>query len=68
MEPFGKGARRNDRSLPAEIKLILERAARPESSRPSRAEYRVLAGRVRAKLGGRPQADSASLLAADRAR
>jgi plasmid stability protein len=61
-------ARGNGRSLQAELKLILEQAARPGSSRPSRAEYRALAARVRATLGDRPQADSAALLAEDRAR
>jgi plasmid stability protein len=60
-------ARKNGRSLQAELKLILEQAARPETSRPSRAEYRELAERVRATLGDRPQADSATLRAEDRA-
>ena len=58
----------NGRSLQAELKLILEQAARLEASRPSRAEYRALADRVRVALGDRPQADSAALLAEDRAR
>jgi antitoxin FitA len=61
-------ARGNGRSLQAELKLILERAARPASSRPTRGEYRVLADRARATLENRPQADSAALLAEDRAR
>jgi len=61
-------ARGNGRSLQAELKLILEQAARSASTRPSREEYRVLADRVRASLGDRPQADSAALLAEDRAR
>jgi antitoxin FitA len=58
----------NGRSLQAELKLILEQAARPGTSRPSRAEYRALADEVRTTLGDRPQADSAALLAEDRAR
>jgi plasmid stability protein len=61
-------ARRGGRSLQAELKLILEQAAQPASDRPSRAAYRALAEQVRAKLGARTQADSAELLAEDRAR
>jgi plasmid stability protein len=61
-------ARGNGRSLLAELKLILEQAARPESPRPSRGEYRVLADRIRATLGDRPQTDSAAMLAEDRTR
>jgi hypothetical protein len=33
----------NGRSLQAELKSILDQAARPAPARPSRAEYRVLA-------------------------
>ena len=58
-------ARGSGRSLQAELKLILEQAAQPA---PSREEYRALADRVRANLGIRAQADSAALLAEDRAR
>jgi hypothetical protein len=54
--------------LQVELKVILEQAAKPVPTRPSRAEYRALADRVRAALGDRPQADSAALLAEDRAR
>lgn len=61
-------ARACGRSLQAELKLILEHAARPVPARSSRAEYRALADRVRAALGDQPQADSAELLAEDRAR
>jgi plasmid stability protein len=68
VEQLKSRARGNGRSLQAELKLILEQAARPETSPPSRAEYRELAERVRATLGDRPQADSAALLAEDRAR
>ncbi len=56
------------RSLQGELKLILEQATRPEPVRPSRAAYRSLADRLRATLGDRLQADSAALLAEDRAR
>ena len=52
-------ARTNGRSLEAELKLILEQAARPASARISRAEYRALADQIRAEIGDRPQADSA---------
>jgi antitoxin FitA len=65
VEQLKARARGSGRSLQAELKLILEQAARPA---PSRAEYRALADRVRAVLGDRPQADSAALLAEDRAR
>jgi plasmid stability protein len=68
VEQLKDRARSNGRSLQAELKLILEQAALRESSRPSRGEYRVLADRVRATLGDRPQTDSAALLAEDRAR
>ena len=61
-------ARAGGRSMQAELKLILEQAARPVPAGPSRVEYRALADRVRAALGDRPQADSAALLAEDRAR
>jgi plasmid stability protein len=68
VEQLKARARGNGRSLQAELKLILEQAARPAAARPSRAEYRALADRVRAALGDRPQADSTALLAEDRAR
>lgn len=68
VEQLKSRARDNGRSLQAELKLILEQAARAGSSRPSRAEYRALADRVRASMGDRPQADSAALLAEDRSR
>ncbi len=61
-------ARGSGRSLQAELKLILEQAARPAPALSARAEYRALADRVRTTLGDRPQADSAALLAEDRAR
>ena len=58
----------NGRSLQAELKFILDQAARPAPARPSRAEYRALADRIRASLMNQPQTDSAALLAEDRAR
>ncbi len=61
-------ARDSGRSLQGELKVILEQATRPGPERPSRAAYRSLADRLRATLGDRPQADSAALLAEDRAR
>jgi len=68
VEQLESRARNSGRSLEAELKLILEDAARPASGRISRAAYRALADQIRAALGERPQADSASLLAEDRAR
>jgi len=68
VEQLKARARSNGRSLQAELKLILEQSARPASARLSRAAYRALADEVRATLGDRPQADSAALLAEDRAR
>ena len=60
--------RDSGRSLQAELKLILEQAAQPAPTQLARAEYRASAGQVRAALGDQPQADSAALLAEDRAR
>ena len=57
-----------NQSLHAELKLLLEHAARPAPTRLSRASYRALADQIRAEVGDRPQADSAALLAEDRAR
>jgi len=68
VEQLKARARGNGRSLQAELKLILEQAARPMAGQVSRAEYRALADRVRAALGDRTQTDSATLLAEDRAR
>jgi hypothetical protein len=61
-------ARERGRTLQAELKLILEQAARSTPTRSSRAEYRALAAGVRASHGDGLQADSAALLAEDRAR
>ena len=68
LERLKARARGSGRSLQAELKLILEQATGPAPVRPSRAEYRDLADRIRAALGDRLQADSAALLAEDRAR
>jgi plasmid stability protein len=68
VEQLKARARDNGRSLQAELKLILEQAAQPAQARLSRAAYRALADQVRAALGDRPQADSAAVLAEDRAR
>jgi antitoxin FitA len=68
VEQLESRARQNGRSIQAELKLVLEQAARPNSARLSRAAYRALADQLRASLGDRPQADSAGLLAEDRAR
>ena len=63
-----KACRGNRRSSQAELKLILEQAAQPAPTRPSRAEYRGLADQIRAAIGQHPQADSAASLAEDRKR
>ena len=68
VEQLEARARGGGRSLQAELKLILEEAARPASARPTRAEYRAFVEQVRAALGTRLQADSAALLSEDRAR
>ena len=68
VEQLKARARSSGRSLPAELKIILEQSAQPTSTRLSRAAYRVLADQVRTALGDRPQDDSAALLAEDRAR
>lgn len=68
VEQLKARARDSGRSLQAELKLILEQAAQPAPPPSARAEYRALADQVRAALGDRPQADSAALLAEDRAR
>jgi plasmid stability protein len=56
-------ARRNERSLQAELQTILERAAATDI-----ADFRSLAARIREKLGGRRHSDSTTLIAADRRR
>ncbi len=54
---------RNDRSLQAELLVIIERAAKSEA-----IETRELASRIRRKLSGRKHSDSAKLIATDRRR
>lgn len=66
VERLKERARREGRSLQAELKWLLEQAARPE--KPSRSAYRALAEEVRSTLTGRPQTDSAELLNEDRRR
>jgi len=56
-------ARVNERSLQAELEIILERAAAVDV-----ADFRSLATRIRQKLSARRHSDSASLIAADRRR
>lgn len=56
-------AQRNGRSLEAELRGILEQAA-PASF----ADARLLAARLRRRLGGRTYTDSAALIAEDRTR
>ncbi len=56
-------ARKNGRSLQAEMKSILEQAARSDL-----AAARAAAARIRRQLAGRVHSDSAALLAEDRAR
>jgi antitoxin FitA len=56
-------AARNRRSLQAELRMIVERAAATEM-----IESRRVAARIRRKLSGRKHSDSAALLADDRRR
>ena len=46
IEQLKAGARGNRRSSQAELKLILEQAAQPAPTRPSRAGYRGLADQI----------------------
>lgn len=55
-------ARDSGRSLQAELRAILEQAARPAG------DVSALAARIRRKLAGRDHSDSAELLALDRER
>lgn len=56
-------AERNGRSLQAELLLIIERAADADI-----VESRIVAARIRRKLGGRKHSDSAALIGEDRRR
>jgi len=58
-----KRARRNERSLQAELQSIVERAAVADV-----IESRDLAARIRRKLRDRKHSDSAAMLAEDRRR
>ena len=55
-------AHKRGRPLQAELKDILERAAKPGP------DIAALAARIRRRLGGRRHSDSARLVAADRVR
>lgn len=56
-------AARNDRSLQAELQIILERAAETDV-----VDGRAVAARIRRMLSGRKHSDSAALIAEDRRR
>ena len=62
LDRLKRRAGNSGRSLQAELKAILEQAARPAGDVPA------LAARIRRKLSGREHSDSAELLAQDRAR
>lgn len=62
LERLKQRAESSGRSLQAELKLIIEQAARPVS------DVAALAARMRRKLAGRDHSDSAELLAQDRGR
>lgn len=61
LERLKARARRNDRSLQAELKSILEEAANSD-----RAGTRALAAKLRKRLVRRVHSDSAELIASDR--
>jgi plasmid stability protein len=56
-------AKRNGRSLQAELKDVLQAAARQTPP-----DARALADRIRRRLGGRGHSDTVDLVAADRTR
>lgn len=62
LERLKKRAGSSGRSLQAELKAILEQAARPAG------DVSALAARIRRRLAGRAHSDSAELLARDRER
>lgn len=68
VEQLKARAQEHGRSLQAELKRIIEEAARPEAKPLSRAESRALAARIRAMIGDRPQTDSGVLQAEGRER
>jgi len=61
LEKLRARARRNDRSLQAELKSILEEAANTDWS-----GTRALAAKLRKSLARRTHSDSAELIASDR--
>ena len=61
LERLRARARRNDRSLQAELKSILEEAANTDWS-----ATRTLAAKLRRSLAKRAHSDSAELIASDR--
>jgi len=63
IERLKKRASRNGRSLQAELRSIVERAASVDV-----LESRGVAARIRRKLSGRTHSDSAALLADDHRR
>lgn len=63
LERLKERARRRGRSLQAELKEILERAAERDPE-----DARSLAAGIRKKLAGRRHGDSTALIAADRRR
>ncbi len=63
VERLKKRAQQGGRSLQAEVKGILEGAAKVDM-----ASARALAARIRRKQKGRPRSDSVELVRADRAR
>lgn len=63
VERLKERARQNGRSLEAELRGILERAASADL-----AEARTLAARIRRRLAGRKHSDSAAMVAEDRQR
>jgi plasmid stability protein len=63
MERLERRAQRNGRSLQAELKLVLEEAARAEI-----VDGRALAAQIRERLANRPHSDSVGLLCEDRER
>jgi plasmid stability protein len=63
VERLKKRAARHGRSLEAELRLILERAATRDA-----AQAAVLAAKIRRRLAGRRHTDSALLVAEDRER
>ena len=63
VEKLKKRAARNNRSVQAELQMILERAAETDAF-----DSQVVAARIRRMLGDRKHSDSAALIAADRRR